>query len=293
MSTKKTIVRLLIGGSIAILVLLAVTRVRYHIIEPRTPRPPDLRGCTRLEVKYKDSPNSLFALLSGESSLLNPEEEQSLREMGTMVVSDHSVIETLAHDLLSSKYVGTFPKGGDVAVIPVIYFSAYQGDHLVSKFLIRVREIQDENRNVFMPTTKRDPVEYTPKIMPFRLREQCAEKLGHLGFLVKSHMGTAATRSISTRWCDIVGTAPPYDPYRCPSAGQGKCDYAMNPNCEPNSPADTVFLFETKSGWNQHGGPELFTFDNHDPKGGCVLLNDGTVKFIRTKEELAQLRWKP
>jgi hypothetical protein len=29
-----------------------------------------------------------------------------------------------------------------------------------------------------------------------------------------------------------------------------------------------VLLFETKAGWNQHGGPELFTFDNHDPKGG-------------------------
>jgi hypothetical protein len=69
-------------------------------------------------------------------------------------------------------------------------------------------------------------------------------------------------------------------------------DYAMNPNCEPNSPKDTVLLFETKPGWNQHGGPELFNFDNHDPKGGCVLLNGGNVKFIRTKEELAQLRWK-
>ena len=68
--------------------------------------------------------------------------------------------------------------------------------------------------------------------------------------------------------------------------------YVMNPHCEPNSPSDTVLLFETKSGWNQHGGPELFTFDNHDPTGGCVLLNDGTVKFIRTKEELQNLRWK-
>lgn len=68
--------------------------------------------------------------------------------------------------------------------------------------------------------------------------------------------------------------------------------YAMNPHCEPNSPSDTVLLFETKPGWNQHGGPELFTFDNHDPTGGCVLLNDGTVKFIRTKEELQNLRWK-
>jgi hypothetical protein len=53
-----------------------------------------------------------------------------------------------------------------------------------------------------------------------------------------------------------------------------------------------VFLFESKPGWNQHGGPELFTFDNHDPRGGCVLLKDGTVRFIRTEEELHALRWK-
>lgn len=68
--------------------------------------------------------------------------------------------------------------------------------------------------------------------------------------------------------------------------------YAMNPHCRPSSPPHTVLLFETGVGWNQHGGPELFTFDNHDPKGGCVLLNDGTVKFIRSKEELQNLRWK-
>jgi len=71
-----------------------------------------------------------------------------------------------------------------------------------------------------------------------------------------------------------------------------RSDYAMNPDCARDSPSDTVFLFEAPPGWNRHGGPELFTFDNHDPKGGLVLLNDGTVKFIRTEEELKQLRWK-
>jgi hypothetical protein len=80
-------------------------------------------------------------------------------------------------------------------------------------------------------------------------------------------------------------------PHVCPSA-RGKNDYAMNPNCKQDSPADMVLLFETKAGWNQHGGPELFNFDNHNPGGGCVLLNDGTVKFIRTHEELNQLHWK-
>jgi hypothetical protein len=81
-------------------------------------------------------------------------------------------------------------------------------------------------------------------------------------------------------------------PLKCPSAKEGTSHYAMNPNCTFDSPPDMVLLFETKDGWNRHGGAELFTFDNHDPKGGLVLLNDGTVKFIRTEEELKQLRWK-
>jgi hypothetical protein len=100
---------------------------------------------------------------------------------------------------------------------------------------------------------------------------------------------------VPTSWCDALEFAYSKSEMKilvCPSAGEGKCHYAMNPNCEPNSPGDMVLLFETKTGWNQHGGPELFTFDNHDPKGGCVLLNNGTVKFIRTEEELKQLRWK-
>ncbi len=76
------------------------------------------------------------------------------------------------------------------------------------------------------------------------------------------------------------------------TATSRQSDYAMNPNCHVDSPPNTVLLFETQPGWNQHGGPELFTFDNHEPRGGLVLLNDGTPKFIRTEEELQQLRWK-
>jgi hypothetical protein len=108
------------------------------------------------------------------------------------------------------------------------------------------------------------------------------------------------------RWCDAIGWAfagmrigseqrkinIKMKVHICPSVGEGMSTYAMNPGCRYDSASDMVLLFETKAGWNQHGGPELFTFDNHDPRGGCVLLNDGTVKFIRTKEELQQLRWK-
>ncbi len=69
------------------------------------------------------------------------------------------------------------------------------------------------------------------------------------------------------------------------------CTYAMNPDCEPNSPADLVLLFETKGGWNQYGGPELLTLDNHKGEGANVLFNDGHVKFIKP-DEVGKLKWK-
>jgi prepilin-type processing-associated H-X9-DG protein len=65
----------------------------------------------------------------------------------------------------------------------------------------------------------------------------------------------------------------------------------MNPDCEPNSPADLVLLFETKGGWNQYGGPELLTLDNHKGEGANVLFNDGHVKFIKP-DEVGKLKWK-
>jgi len=68
-----------------------------------------------------------------------------------------------------------------------------------------------------------------------------------------------------------------------------RCHYAMNPNCEPNSPADTVLLFETNGGWNRFGGPELMTTENH--MGYCIILfNDGHVERMNRKH-IPDLNW--
>ena len=67
--------------------------------------------------------------------------------------------------------------------------------------------------------------------------------------------------------------------------------YSLNPNAEPNSPADLVLIFESKGGWNQFGGMELVAPQNHRGRGCNVLFNDGHVNFVRTKD-LKNLRWK-
>lgn len=98
-----------------------------------------------------------------------------------------------------------------------------------------------------------------------------------------------------SKWCDLLleGNYLKSKRFlRCPAVKGGPCNFAINPNCSPNSPNDVVLIFETKGSWNQYGGPELLTFDNHKGKNAHILFNDGWIKFIKT-EEADQLKWKP
>ena len=80
-----------------------------------------------------------------------------------------------------------------------------------------------------------------------------------------------------------------------------KCSYAMNPDCETNSPGDVVLLFESKKpDWNQYGGAELINPESHYRRnwfwgyrysGSCVLFNDGQRKFVSAKD-FKNLKWK-
>jgi len=98
------------------------------------------------------------------------------------------------------------------------------------------------------------------------------------------------------KWCDLLlqHTKVGEDLFVCggpfKKGSQKRCHYAINPNCEPNSPPDMVLLFETKAGWNQFGGPEILTLENHNRKGCNVLFNDGHIEFVKT-ERLGELNW--
>jgi prepilin-type processing-associated H-X9-DG protein len=99
------------------------------------------------------------------------------------------------------------------------------------------------------------------------------------------------------KWCDLLveHDYTTEKQFVCKAAERqgdtGQCHYAMNPDCEPNSPGDVVLLFETKGGWNQSGGPEILTTENHGGKGCNILFNDGSVKFIPA-DEFNRLKWE-
>ncbi|MBN1391560.1 MAG: DUF4190 domain-containing protein [Sedimentisphaerales bacterium] len=95
-----------------------------------------------------------------------------------------------------------------------------------------------------------------------------------------------------SNWCDLLieHTETRKEQFLCPAFyGQGRCHYAINPQAEPNSPADVVLLFETNDGWNQ-SGLELLTIENHRGEGCNVVFVDGHVEFIRA-EDIDKLRW--
>lgn len=120
----------------------------------------------------------------------------------------------------------------------------------------------------------------------------CANNLKQLGVVLQVYADDNDRQyPTADKWCDLL--KPYYGNEKaliCPSAGQGQCHYAINPQAEPNSPPDVVLLFETKGGWNQCGGPEILSTDNHTGEGCNVLFNDGHVEFVKIKD-INNLKW--
>ena len=274
------------------------------------PKPPDLSKCTRLEVIFS-MPIEHFTPHLGDdylgSDFLNDEQMEYLETTKKYIIDDKNDIRQIA-DAVNT---GTFKAGGTEGVVHSLYLYGnkvigFRNDKRIATInLYQSNFILDENNQRFnydssLPSLLLFVPEKNIKI--YMRRQFCAGKLILIREIFIGIFRRPKTYPIPAQWCDIairnmignneISEMQTSELFKCPCAGEGKCHYAMNPNCKMDSPPDMVLLFETMAGWNQHGGPELFTFDNHEPKGGCVLLNDGTVKFIRTEEELNALRWK-
>lgn len=136
-------------------------------------------------------------------------------------------------------------------------------------------------------------------------RSVCGSNLKTLGKALRIYANDSGIMAYPApnKWCDLLMHYHEIDPehavqkgrFRCGAASeaddQTPCHYAINPNCRPNSPHDTVLLFETRGGWNQFGGPEILTTENHKGEGCNVLFNDGGVRFVKT-DQLGELKWQ-
>jgi hypothetical protein len=278
------------------------------------PQPPDLSACTRLEVY--DPLGALNFVLSDtplHAGLFNRDEKEWLKSYRKYDITDPRAIRAFA-DLVVQ---GVFLRHATAAPVPnLVTITCYRGDERVMFLWTQTVYIRVENWDIFRYAS--DSFDLSPLRSPalrsFQSRLDCCFQLTRMttsSMLFRRHL---VAYPDPNRWCDLTtkslwrmhGSKDPTTEnaiagtsFRCPgmrSSDRGGSPrvshYAMNPQCRPDSPDDTVLLFESQSGWNQHGGPELFSFDHHDPNGGCVLLNDGSVRFIHTKEELSQLRWK-
>lgn len=271
------------------------------------PDSPNVPPCIRAQIQFYPSMLEYCFPYAGQQSLLSAAERQSLKSDKTIVVEDSQALLPFVNKV--NEAVPAW--GGIVRETNTAHVVCYDEDERPTPFAMYSDSIVVTNpRDIF--TYWKGTLglrKLIPTIRPFEFRVECAANLRNLWNRVRSCHKVEKFKNAylsPTEWGDVtsmafenmiidprIGTETDIvSPYMCPAAGEGKNHYAMNLNCKPDSPADMVLLFETKAGWNQHGGPELFTFDNHDPKGGCVLFNDGTVKFIRTQEELQQLRWK-
>lgn len=275
--------------------------------------PPNLTSCTKVVIQYEPSMLQYFFPYNNQQILLSPQEMNYLKTTRKIIIENKKDIDVIISDIKNLIPMTNFVirKRTAANVIcydgsePLVSFSIYNNVHC----LIGRDEHIFESSEGFQSLKA-----VTPLINKIQLRVDCAANLKSLWHRFRLYNEAEKNRTKTSydndeiiypspaKWCSAM--LPAYKsigmldywirkPLICPSTSEdNKCNYAMNPNCKPNSPLDMVLLFETKAGWNLHGGPELFTFDNHNPKGGCVLLNDGTAKFIRTKEELRQLRWK-
>ncbi|MBA7674669.1 hypothetical protein ES703_82890 [subsurface metagenome] len=133
-----------------------------------------------------------------------------------------------------------------------------------------------------------------PRQRHYARRVVCLANLHTLGKALAAYAKEQDGKYPTTdKWCDLLIEHAEVSEraFVCPSAGEGLCHYAINPNCKPNSPADMVLLFETKGGWNQFGGPEILTTENHKGKGCNILFNNGRVEFVKP-ERLGELKWE-
>jgi hypothetical protein len=128
-------------------------------------------------------------------------------------------------------------------------------------------------------------------------RFRCSHNIVQLGRAMLYYAGHSDWRlPTQDRWCDLLveHAEASKDIFICPGSHEevGESSYALNENIvEVPDSGDIVLLFESIPGWNQFGGPELLSTENHNGEGCNIVFCDSHGEFVR-KERLGELKWE-
>jgi hypothetical protein len=124
--------------------------------------------------------------------------------------------------------------------------------------------------------------------------DQCRESILAIGVATKRyvdfHEGNIPEAS---QWCDMLIRGHYLDRQKelLWLARKRRWPCAINRKCGPQSPGETVLLFESRLGWNLRGGLESFVHRHETAKGagGYIFCKNGELKFVT---DATQLVWE-
>lgn len=110
-------------------------------------------------------------------------------------------------------------------------------------------------------------------------RLACGTNLARLGQAMRVYCDEFHQYPTPSNWCDLLmaHAKAGEQVFKCPGNKKARSGYALNPDARPTGPPDMVVLFEAKGGWNQNGGPELLTLENHGGRGCNMVFNSKDV----------------
>jgi type II secretory pathway pseudopilin PulG len=127
----------------------------------------------------------------------------------------------------------------------------------------------------------------------------CVQNENQLALAVRIYSGDNKDQfPPAATWCDAIKTAAGSEViFKCPAANSARrCDYAYNAKLDGMDAKQvnprTVMIFESDTGWNANGGPELMIRQPRHAGVFVVALADGSVQQLRASQ-LKTLRWDP
>jgi len=129
-------------------------------------------------------------------------------------------------------------------------------------------------------------------------RIKCRIQLRNLYDAMIAYYNEYDTYPDANQWCDelyqdMKRRMPNYNfdyRFKCTGGEEGPSNFALNPNVTKESAGNTVWIFDSKAGWNLNGGEDLVNFDNHEDKCINVLFHNGDVMYVE-KDKLKDLNW--